>query len=268
MTTDGFQFGWRDTTPANRQPNTEHDETRVARSSCPTLFATMTMMWTPRTIVSGSRPLTALKRLSTSSSHLRLTPANLHCVSCISSSNSSPLFSRPSSEPRRFSSPFTNEVAFFSSDSNNTCDIGEKDGKETECSDQDHVPGKTSDEHGTSITIPGTQKGGRKLAIVFTCTVCETRSAKQFSEQAYLNGVVIVRCPGCQNLHLIADRLGYFEDGDWDLDSIVAKTGQSVKTINESSVLEVTLEDLVGKEGMREILKESESLSSSADQSK
>lgn len=102
--------------------------------------------------------------------------------------------------------------------------------------------------------IPGAQKGGRKLAIVFTCTVCDTRSAKQFTEQAYQNGVVLVRCPGCENLHLIADRLGYFQQEDWDLESLVQQKGEKVRTVTDNDVWELTLEDLVGTEKMNRVL--------------
>jgi len=97
----------------------------------------------------------------------------------------------------------------------------------------------TTSEHSPSA-IPGAQVGGRKLAIVYTCTICNTRSAKQFTEQAYRHGVVLVRCPGCQNLHLIADRLGFFEDEEWDVEKALANTKQQVKTVTGNDVLEIT----------------------------
>ncbi|KAL7569019.1 hypothetical protein ACA910_021303 [Epithemia clementina (nom. ined.)] len=92
--------------------------------------------------------------------------------------------------------------------------------EEQDQNDKDTVSDQTlSDIDGTKkdgglTNIPGTgvRGSGRQLAIIFTCTVCNTRSAKQFTENAYRRGVVLVRCPGCRNLHLIADRLGWFDD--------------------------------------------------------
>jgi protein import protein ZIM17 len=119
-------------------------------------------------------------------------------------------------------------------------------------------------DNGLLTDIPGAKTGkGKKLAIVFTCTVCETRSAKQFTEQAYRNGVVLVRCPGCENLHLIADRLGYFEDkgdGGWDIEKAMAKMGENVRAVTNDNVMELTLEDVIGQDKMEQALTKGEAV--------
>ena len=50
----------------------------------------------------------------------------------------------------------------------------------------------------------------RRLAIQFTCKVCNHRQTKTFTKHAYEKGIVIVQCDGCENNHLIADNLSWF----------------------------------------------------------
>jgi mitochondrial protein import protein ZIM17 len=99
--------------------------------------------------------------------------------------------------------------------------------------------------NGTDIKIPGVVSEGKKLGIVFTCDKCTTRSAKQISEQSFKHGVVIVRCPGCQAHHLIADRLGMFQDGSWDVEQALSEG--NFKRVSNEDVFELTAEDLLGK---------------------
>ena len=94
--------------------------------------------------------------------------------------------------------------------------------------------------------IPGSQTGGKKMAIVFTCKVCDTRSAKQFTERAYNHGVVIVKCPQCLNQHLIADRLGFFEDRSWDIETAMKNAGEKFTAVTNDNVLELTMKDILG----------------------
>eukprot|EP00658_Telonema_sp_P-2_P057663 TRINITY_DN46093_c0_g1_i1.p1 TRINITY_DN46093_c0_g1~~TRINITY_DN46093_c0_g1_i1.p1 ORF type:complete len:151 (+),score=41.73 TRINITY_DN46093_c0_g1_i1:196-648(+) len=52
------------------------------------------------------------------------------------------------------------------------------------------------------------------MVAIFTCSVCETRTAKRFTKHAYTKGIVLVQCPGCTSRHLLADNLGWFEDNE------------------------------------------------------
>ena len=94
--------------------------------------------------------------------------------------------------------------------------------------------------------IPGVKTEGEKYAMVYTCKVCNTRSIKQISKQGYHHGCVLVRCPGCLNLHLIADHIGIFEDKGWTIESYLAEYGESVKRVDNDGVLELTRADIIG----------------------
>ncbi|GFZ14738.1 Zim17-type zinc finger protein [Actinidia rufa] len=84
------------------------------------------------------------------------------------------------------------------------------------------------------------------LAMVFTCKVCETRSIKTMCRESYEKGVVVARCGGCNNLHLIADHLGWFgEPGS--VEDLLSARGEEVRK-GSVDTLNLTLEDLTGKE--------------------
>ena len=86
--------------------------------------------------------------------------------------------------------------------------------------------------------LKGTKYGtGGKLLLMFTCDVCQTKQGRTFSKDAYTKGVVLIRCEGCDNLHLIADNLGWFEDEATNIEQIMKEKGEKVlKFINQESL--------------------------------
>ena len=81
--------------------------------------------------------------------------------------------------------------------------------------------------------------------MMYTCAVegCGTKQARVFSKQSYESGVVLLRCEGCNNLHLVADNLGWFEeDGVYkgknlNIEEIMRQKGESVtKFVNEQGM--------------------------------
>ncbi|KAL0358651.1 UNVERIFIED_CONTAM: DNL-type zinc finger protein [Sesamum angustifolium] len=86
------------------------------------------------------------------------------------------------------------------------------------------------------------------LVMMFTCKVCDTRSIKTVCRESYDKGVVVARCDGCNNLHLIADRLGWFgEPGS--VEEFLAARGEEVKK-GSVDTLNLTLEDLAGRKNL------------------
>ena len=75
-----------------------------------------------------------------------------------------------------------------------------------------------------------------EMMLAFTCNQCETRSVKRFTKRSYHHGIVIVECPGCKNKHLIADHLGWFEDGKKTVVDILRERGEEVVHIQTSDL--------------------------------
>mmetsp|Transcript_29361 Transcript_29361/g.52561 ORF Transcript_29361/g.52561 Transcript_29361/m.52561 type:complete len:115 (-) Transcript_29361:445-789(-) len=92
----------------------------------------------------------------------------------------------------------------------------------------------------SKLPLPGAKFGNSGLyAMFFTCNKCGTRAGKTFTKQAYHSGVVLIRCEGCDNLHLVADHLGWFRDNGTTIEDIMKEKGENIAKLNtDQQVLE------------------------------
>jgi len=74
---------------------------------------------------------------------------------------------------------------------------------------------------------PGIGPADADMAAMFTCGACNVRVMKAFSRHSYEKGVVIVECPGCHNLHVLADNLGWFGE-ERNVEEILKAKGEEV----------------------------------------
>jgi len=79
--------------------------------------------------------------------------------------------------------------------------------------------------------------------IMFTCNVCQNRQGRTFSKDAYEVGVVLIRCDGCDNLHLIADNLGWFRDEQVNIEQLMKEQGKKVYRFLSKETLEFITSD-------------------------
>ena len=81
----------------------------------------------------------------------------------------------------------------------------------------------------------------KKMQMIYTCKVCSTRNSQTISNKAYTQGVVIVRCCGCKNNHLVADNLGWFRDKKINIEDIMKEKGETVKrvSLDDDDILEL-----------------------------
>ena len=135
---------------------------------------------------------------------------------------------------------------------------------------------------GEFTDIPGSKRDVDKYVIMYTCKVCDTRSAKKITKHSYHEGTVIIKCPQCSSYHLIVDRIGAMgekgwniedhikgeqsqsqsQDNDQDQQGLAENTEQLItvresgaeaqnqfKLVNNDNVYELTLKDIVGSSG-------------------
>jgi hypothetical protein len=96
--------------------------------------------------------------------------------------------------------------------------------------------------------------------MAFTCNICEHRAARTFSKDAYEKGVVMLRCEGCENFHLIADNLKWFKDEKTNIEDIMREKGSQVHKFFNQQALEFIQKTDITEQRKAELLQSTEDM--------
>eukprot|EP00758_Cryptobia_borreli_P008947 Tbor_TRINITY_DN5430_c0_g1::TRINITY_DN5430_c0_g1_i2::g.24070::m.24070/K17808/ZIM17, DNLZ, Tim15; mitochondrial protein import protein ZIM17 len=102
---------------------------------------------------------------------------------------------------------------------------------EQEVDDEKADKGLLSGDRKMQMGGPGIGSKNGDMMAVFTCGVCNHRTAKRFTKHSYTKGIVIVQCPSCTNRHLLADNLGWFLDDFKNIEEVLAAKGEEVTRV-------------------------------------
>jgi len=170
-------------------------------------------------------PLLTLSRVNYSSSSSSSSPLLSSC-----SSNSSIRCSCSQHSHHHNISNLLSQRNFTTQSSSNSSATDASSASSTATTVPSPTSSSASDTSTTNDAIPGVTKGGDLMIMLYTCRICETRSARQISKLGYYHGSVIVRCPGCKNLHLISDHLGWFDDNKHtNAETLLQQRGEAVR---------------------------------------
>ncbi|KAL3650006.1 hypothetical protein CASFOL_006409 [Castilleja foliolosa] len=86
-------------------------------------------------------------------------------------------------------------------------------------------------------------------AMIFFCKSCNVRSVKIVCRDSYDKGVVIARCDGCNDLHLLVDRLGLVGEHA-SIEEFLAAHGQDVEK-NSVDALNLMLDEKQVKSNLK-----------------
>jgi len=64
-----------------------------------------------------------------------------------------------------------------------------------------------------------------------------------FTKRSYHHGIVLIKCEGCNGVHLIADNLGWFEDTNLNIEDIIKNKGEEYKKLNVEGLFQLSSKD-------------------------